>query len=209
MARRLKRAGFDVVTDPSAMHFLINLPNESVPSCIILDVRMPGVDGPALQKRLSELGSTLPIIFLTAYRDIPATVQAIKAGAHDFLNKLVAPDELFRAIENAVAHHRTLRDLKDKLDGVNARLGRLTPRELQVFELVIRGKKNKQIGAALGTTERTIKAHRKKVMEKMQVQSFTELVSLAERVGVAATDSGQHHVIATATAHRSTALSQR
>ena len=195
MARRLKQVGYDVVTYPSALHFLVNLPTESVPSCIILDVRMPRLDGPALQKRLSELGSTLPIIFLTGHRDIPATVQAIKAGAHDFLTKPVAPDDLFRAIEDAVTHHRTIRDLKDKLASVRARLGRLTPRELQVFELVIRGKKNRQIGAALGTTERTIKAHRQKVMEKMQVQSFTELVSLAERVGAAPTDSGQSHVI--------------
>jgi FixJ family two-component response regulator len=195
LARRLKQAGYDVVTYPSALHLLVNLPTESVPSCIILDVRMPSLDGPALQKRLSELGSTLPIIFLSGYRDIPATVQAIKAGAQDFLTKPVAPDELFRAIEDAVTHHRTLRDLKDKLDSVRARLGRLTPRELQVFELVIQGKKNKQIGAALGTTERTIKAHRHKVMEKMQVQSFTDLVSLAEQVGAATTDSPQYHAI--------------
>jgi FixJ family two-component response regulator len=185
MARRLKHAGYDVVTYPSAQHFLVNMPNESVPSCIILDVRMPSVDGPALQKRLSELGSTLPIIFLTGYVDIPATVQAIKAGAHDFLTKPILPDELIRAIENAVTHHRSIRDLRDKLDSVRARLRCLTPRELQVFELLIRGKKNKQIGVALGTTERTIKAHRQKVMRKMQVQSFTELVSLAERVGTA------------------------
>src|SRR6187200_33034 len=122
MARRLKQAGYDVMTYPSALHLLVNLPTESVPSCIILDVRMPSLDGPALQKRLSELGSTLPIIFLTGYRDIPATVQAIKAGAHDFLSKPVSPDELIRAIENAVAHHRTLRDLKDKLDGLHARV---------------------------------------------------------------------------------------
>ena len=195
MERRLKQAGYDAVTYPSALHFLVNLATESVPSCIILDVRMPRLDGPALQKRLSELGSALPIIFLSGYRYIPATVQAIKAGAQDFLTKPVAPDELFRAIEDAVTHHRTLRDLKDKLDSVRARLGRLTPRELQVFELVIQGKKNKQIGAALGTTERTIKAHRHKVMEKMQVQSFTDLVSLAEQVGAATTDSPQYHAI--------------
>ena len=195
MERRLTKAGYEVATYPSALHLLVNLPTESIPSCILLDVRIPGLDGPGLQKRLAELGSTLPIIFLSGYRDIPATVQAIKAGAQDFLTKPVAPDELFRAIEDAVTHHRTLRDLKDKLDSVRARLGRLTPRELQVFELVIQGKKNKQIGAALGTTERTIKAHRHKVMEKMQVQSFTDLVSLAEQVGAATTDSPQYHAI--------------
>jgi len=184
MERRLKQTGYDVATYRSAMHLLVNLPNESVPSCIILDVRMPDLDGPALQKRLGELRSTLPIIFLTGYPDIPATVQAIKAGADDFLTKPINSDELFRAIERAFAHHQTLRDLKDKLDNVRARLGRLTPRERQVFELVVGGNTNKQIGRALGPTERTIKAHRVRVMEKMQVQTLAELVSLAERVGI-------------------------
>ena len=94
-----------------------------MPSCILLDVRIPGLSGPALQKRLGELGSTLPIIFLTGYPDIPATVQAIKAGADDFLTKPVASDDLFRAIERAFAHHQALRDLKDKLDSVRARVG--------------------------------------------------------------------------------------
>ena len=109
------------------------------------------MDGPGLQKRLSELGSKLPIIFLTGYPDISATVEAIKAGADDFLAKPVVSDDLFRAIEKAFAHHRTLRDLKDKLDSVRARIGRLTPREREVFELVIRGDHNKQIARALGS----------------------------------------------------------
>ena len=123
MERRLKQAGYEVATYPSALHLLVNLPTESIPSCILLDVRIPGLDGPALQKRLAELGSTLPIIFLTGYPDIPTTVQAIKAGADDFLTKPVTSDDLFRAIEKAFAHHRTLRDLKDKLDSVRARVG--------------------------------------------------------------------------------------
>ena len=184
MERRLKQAGYEVATYPSALHLLVNLPTESIPSCILLDVRIPGLDGPALQKRLGELGSTLPIIFLTGYHDIPATVQAIKAGAHDFLTKPVTFDDLFRAIEKAFAHHQTLRDLEDKLDSVRARLGRLTPREREVFELVIRGDPNKQIARAMGCTTRTVKAHRHNVMEKMQVKSLAELVSLAERIGV-------------------------
>ncbi len=183
MERRLKHAGYDVATHPSALHFLVNLPTESVPSCIILDVRLPDLDGPALQKRLAELGSTLPIIFLTGYTDIPTTVQAIKAGADDFLTKPVEFDDLSRAIEKAFAHHQALRGLQDKLDGVRARLGRLTPRERQVFDLIVLGNTGKQIGRSLGTTERTIKAHRHRVMEKMQVQTLAELVSLAERVG--------------------------
>ena len=184
MERRLKQAGYEVATYPSALHLLVNLPTESIPSCILLDMRIPGLDGPALQKRLGELGSTLPIIFLTGYPDIPATVQVIKAGADDFLTKPVASDDLFRAIEKALAHHQTLRNLKDQLDSVRARVGRLTPREREVFELVIRGDPNKQIARAIGCTTRTVKAHRHSVMEKMQVKSLAELVSLAERIGV-------------------------
>ena len=184
MERRLKQAGYEVATYPSALHLLINLPVESVPSCMLLDVRIPDLDGPGLQKRLSELGSTLPIIFLTGNPDIPTTVRAIKAGADDFLTKPVASDDLFRAIEKAFANHRTLRDLKDKLDSVRARVGRLTPREREVFELVIRGDLNKQIARALGCTTRTVKAHRHNVMEKMQVKSLAELVSAAERTGL-------------------------
>jgi len=183
--RQLKQAGYEVASYPSALHLLVNLPAESIPSCILLDVRIPGLDGPGLQKRLSELGSTLPIIFLTGNPDIPTTVRAIKAGADDFLTKPVASDDLFRAIEKALAHHRTLRDLKNKLDSLRARVGRLTPREQEVFELVIRGDVNKQIARALGCTERTVKAHRHRVMEKMQVKSLAELVSIAERIGIA------------------------
>jgi len=183
--RRLRQAGYEVATYPSALHFLVNLPAESIPSCVILDVQIPGFDGPALQRRLAELGSTLPILFLTGHPDIPKTVQAIKAGADDFLIKPVTSDDLFRAIEKAFARHQTLRVLKDKLDSANARLGRLTPRERQVFELIIRGNPNKQVARELGCTERTVKAHRHSVMEKMQVQSLAELVSLAERVGIA------------------------
>lgn len=184
MERRLKQAGYDVATYASALHLLVNLPGESIPSCILLDMRIPGLDGPALQKRLAELGSTLPIIFVTGNPDIPTTVRVIKAGADDFLTKPVTPDDLFRAIEKALARHKTLRDLKDKFDSVRARAGRLTPRERQVFELVIRGEQNKQIARALGCTTRTVKAHRHNVMEKMEVTTLADLVSVGERVGI-------------------------
>jgi RNA polymerase sigma factor (sigma-70 family) len=184
MERRLKQAGYEVATYALAQHLLDSMPSESVPSCILLDVQIPGVNGVTLQTRLSELGSTLPIIFLTAHADIRVTVRAIKAGADDFLTKPVTSDNLLRAIERALARHQTSRDLQNKLDVVRARIGTLTPRERQVFELVIRGKTNKDVARALGRTERTIKAHRQRVMEKMRVQSLAELVSLAERVGV-------------------------
>ncbi len=188
--RRLKHAGYEVGTYPSALHFLASLPIESVPSCILLDVRIPGQSGPELQGRLKELGSTLPIIFLTGYPDIPTTVQAIRAGADDVLTKPVSSADLLQAVGRAIAHHGVMRGLKNKLDMARALIAALTPREQQVFELVIRGKQNKQIAHALGSTERTIKAHRSRVMEKMQVQTLAELVSFAERAGVLGAVSG-------------------
>ena len=106
-----------------------------MPGCILLDVRIPGLSGPELQERLSELGSTLPIIFLTGHPDIPTTVRTIKAGADDFLTKPVSSDELLQAVERAIAHHEVTRGLKSKLDVVRAHIAALTPRERQVFEL--------------------------------------------------------------------------
>jgi RNA polymerase sigma factor (sigma-70 family) len=182
--RRLKKAGYEVSTYQSAQHLLDRLPSESEPGCILLDVRIPGLSGPELQGRLSQLGSTLPIVFLTGYPDVPTTVQTIKAGAEDFLTKPVSSDQLLHAVKRALAHQEATLGLKSKLDVVRTHIATLTPREREVFELVIRGQTNKQIANALGATERTIKAHRHRVMEKMQVRSLAELVSLAERVGV-------------------------
>jgi FixJ family two-component response regulator len=188
--RRLKKAGYEVATYPSAQHLLDRPPSEAEPGCILLDVRIPGLSGPELQDRLGELGSTLPIVFLTGYPDVPTTVQTIKAGADDFLIKPVSSEDLLHAIERAIAHHEATRGLKTKLDIVRAHVATLTPREREVFELVIRGRTNKQVANALGATERTIKAHRHRVMEKMQVQSLAELVSLAERAGILGGTSG-------------------
>jgi RNA polymerase sigma factor (sigma-70 family) len=182
--RRLKKAGYEVTTYPSAQHLLDRLPNESSPGCILLDVRIPGLSGPELQSRLSALGSTLPIVFLTGYADVPTTVQVIKAGADDFLTKPVTSDQLLGTIQRAMSRHEATRGTRIKLDTIRAHIAALTPREHEVFELVIRGKTNKEVANALGATERTIKAHRHRVMEKMQVQSLAELVSLAERAGV-------------------------
>ena len=184
MERRLTKAGYEVATYASAHDLLDRLPSESVPSCILLDVRIPELSGPELQGRLGELGSTLPIIFLTGHPDVPTTVLAIKAGADDFLTKPVSSDDLLHAVERAIAHHQVTFGLKSKLDAVLALIATLTPRERQVFDRVIRGDTNKHVARALCCTERTIKAHRHRVMEKMQVRSLPELVSLAERVGV-------------------------
>lgn len=182
--RLLKREGYHVAVYPSAQDLLDRPPNESEPGCILLDVRIPGLSGPELQDRLSELGSTLPIVFLTGYADVQTTVRAIKAGAEDVLVKPVSSEELLAAVERAFAHQLAARSQRHRLDAVRATIAMLTPRERQVFELVIRGKTNKQVGNVLGATERTIKAHRHRVMEKMQVRSLAELVSLAERAGI-------------------------
>jgi FixJ family two-component response regulator len=139
---------------------------------------------------LNKLGSTLPIVFITGYPDFPTTVRTVKAGAEDFLTKPVSADELLPAIERAIARHETTTAQKNKLDLFRSRIKTLTPRERQVFELVIRGQTNKQTANALGGTERTIKAHRVRVMEKMQPRSLAELVSLAERVGLLGDASG-------------------
>ena len=185
MERHLKHAGYEVAVYASAQALLDRLPSDdSVPGCILLDVRIPGIDGLALQKRLKELGSTLPIVFVSGHVDIPVTVRALKDGAEDFLTKPVTSDDLLTAIERAFARRRAFREQQTKLDVVRALIAKLTPRERQVFELIVAGKTNKQIGSILGATERTIKAHRHGVMEKMQVRSLAELVSVAERVGV-------------------------
>jgi len=189
--RHLRYAGYEVETYASAQHLLDRLPSESEPGCILLDVRLPGLTGPELQERLRELGSTMPIIFMTGYPDIRTTVKTVKAGAEDFLTKPIPSDQLLQAVGRAVAHHNETRGLKNKIDAVRARIAALTPREREVFLLVIRGNPNKQIANALGCTERTIKAHRHRVMEKMQVRCLPELVSLAERIGVSASPTVQ------------------
>lgn len=182
--RRLKLAGYDVATYASAIDLLEASPNDDQPGCILLDVRIPGLSGPDLQSRLVEQGSKLPIIFLTGHADTPTTVRAIKAGAEDFLTKPISSEQLIEAIERALARQNAARAQRSRLDVFRAHLATLTHRERQVFDLIVRGKINKQIAHQLGTTERTVKAHRHQVMEKMQVHSLAELVSIAERLGM-------------------------
>jgi len=188
--RRLKKAGYSVATYSSAQQLLDRLPSETEPGCILLDVRIPGLSGPELQGRLRELGSTLPIVFLTGYPDVSTTVRTIKAGADDFLTKPVSSDELLATVERAIARHEKMRGQRSRLDAIRANVARLTPREREVFDLVIRGQTNKHVAKKLGATERTIKAHRHRVMEKMQVRTLAELVSLAERIGILSGISG-------------------
>jgi RNA polymerase sigma factor (sigma-70 family) len=182
--RRLRIAGYEVETYSSAQLLLDRVPAAERPGCILLDVKMPGLSGLELQGRLIELGSILPIVFVSGHADTPTTVRAIKAGAEDFLTKPASSEQLIAAIERALARYEAQRSERSKLDSILAHLARLTPRERQVFDLIVRGKINKQIATELGTTERTVKAHRHEVMEKMQVRSLAELVSSAERLGL-------------------------
>jgi FixJ family two-component response regulator len=182
--RRLQLAGYEVQIYSSAEQFLDQQPNDNNRSgCLLLDVRIPGLSGPELQGCLHEGGSTLPIVFVSAYENIQTTVQTVKAGAEDFLIKPVTSGVLLAAIERAIARHDVSRKLQSELDVLRAHVATLTPRERQVFDLMIRGKINKQIAFALGPTERTIKAHRHMVMQKMNVRSVAELVLIANRLG--------------------------
>lgn len=182
--RRLKLAGYEVETYPSAQQLLDRMPDHNEPGCILLDVQIPGLSGPELQARLKELRNMLPIVFLTGHADTQTTVRAMKDGAEDFLTKPVESAQLLDAIERAIARHLTARGARHRIDEMEALLATLTARERQVFGLVVRGRLNKQIAFELGTTERTIKAHRHQVMEKMKVQSLAELVAIAERLGL-------------------------
>jgi FixJ family two-component response regulator len=185
MSRLLRASGYQTALYESGDAFLENLPvNEA--GCILLDLRMSGVQGFELQERLAKIGNTLPIIFLTAHGDIRAGVQAIKAGAEDFLPKPVSREALLESVERALARNAGQRQQQDRLSAMRSLVARLTPREAEVFSLVVKGKLNKQIAHELGTTVRTIKAHRQALMTKLDAKSIAEAVSIAERLGLLA-----------------------
>jgi RNA polymerase sigma factor (sigma-70 family) len=179
----LNACGYQVALHGSAAQLLATHLGDE-PACILLDVQMPGVDGPQLQARLAELGHRLPIVFLTGHGDIPTSVQAIKAGAQDFLTKPVRKEKLLLTIERALAHGEQIRAMDRRIAVLRSLVARLTPRERNVFDLLVRGKPHKQIAYALGTTERTIKMHRHNLMQKCQVNSLADLTVIAERLGL-------------------------
>lgn len=180
--RRLLLAGYDVQAYSSAEQFLAQQHDDSRLGCLLLDVRIPGLGGLGLQAHLLEIGSTLPVVFVSGYDDTRTVVQTVRAGAEDFLIKPVPSQLLLEAIERAILRHEVARKRKSELDLLLNRVAKLTPRERQVHDLIIRGKINKQIAFELGTTERTIKAHRHQVMEKMGVQSLPELLRIAAQL---------------------------
>jgi len=178
---RLQLSGYEVEVYSSAKQFLDQERDESRRGCLLVDASI--TSGPTLQARLHEAGSMLPVVFFSAKEDTKTIVQTIKAGAEDFLAKSVTYDVLLAAIERAVARHDVSIKLQSKLNLLRAHVAMLTPRQRQVYELVIRGKTNKAVAIELGASERTIKAHRRRVMEKMDAQTLAELVLISERLG--------------------------
>lgn len=174
-------AGWRPVVFASAQEFL-DRPRERVPSCLVLDVSLPDLNGLELQKRIADR-SDLPIIFITGHGDIPMTVQAMKAGAIEFLTKPFGPETLLSAIDAAIERSRASLDDEVSLQILRGRYESLTLRERQVMALVVRGQLNKQVGGDLGISEITVKAHRGRMMRKVQARSLAELVNMAARLG--------------------------
>lgn len=181
VTRLLKAAGYEARSYASAGEFLLADPQPG-PGCIVLDVRMPGPSGLELQAALSKKRGSWPLIFLTGHGDIPMSVQAMKAGAVDFLTKPVQRQALLAAVTNALDIQQERESLIRKDDVLRACLESLTDRERRIMELVVEGKLNKQIAATLGIAERTVKAHRAQVMEKMKVDTLADLVRIAGRL---------------------------
>ncbi len=186
ISRLLKASGYEVADYESATSFLRAIADAKA-GCLLLDVLMPSFGGLQLQEELARLSHDWPIIFMTGHGDIPTSVRAIKAGAEDFLSKPVSKETLLEAIKRALARYAGIRESQDQLNSFRSLIATLTPREGEVFSLMARGKLNKQIAHLLGTSERTVKAHRHMVMQKLQVQTFAEAVSIAERVGLLTT----------------------
>ena len=188
LERLVRSVGLRGKTFASAPEFLQGAASDG-PSCLVLDVRMPGVSGLVLQETLAAAGHRIPIIFITGHGDITMSVRAMKAGAVDFLPKPFNDQDLLEAIQEAIARDRQARQEWAVLQAIQQRADLLTPRERDVLGLVVAGLLNKQIAAELGMSEKTVKAHRAQVMQKMQVSSVARLVLLAEKVGLTAPQS--------------------
>lgn len=192
IGRLIEASGFQVASYESGDDILMHLPS-SEPGCILLDLQMPGLNGLELQGRLAEKAPLLPIVFLTGQGSIEATVRAMKAGAEDFLEKPISGERLLDAINRALLRCEEQRSEHAQSVRLQALVASLTPREYQVFTLAVHGKRNKQIAFELGTSERTVKAHRRSVMEKLCVNSLAEAVSIADRLGLPDPVAGSAH----------------
>jgi FixJ family two-component response regulator len=183
IGRLLSASGYRVALYESGNQFLEQL-SGSEAGCILLDLDLPGLSGLELQNRLLDKAPLLPIVYLSGRGNIRASVLAMKAGAEDFLEKPASASVLLEAIDRALAQYERRRLEHERVDTLNALVAALTPREAEVFALVVRGHLNKQIAYTLGTSERTVKAHRHRVMEKLGARSLAEVVSIAERTGI-------------------------
>ncbi len=179
LERLLRAAGLQSRLFASPQQFLAQA--RDVPGCLVLDLRMPQMSGLDLQARLAKSGLQLPVIFLTGHGDVPTTVRAMKSGAADFLTKPYRGKDLLAAVQAAIEKDRIQRQIRLEQADIRRRAASLTPREMEVFRLVVSGAANKVIADRLGIAERTVKVHRARVMEKMQVVSVAELTRLAER----------------------------
>jgi FixJ family two-component response regulator len=180
----LRACDYRVALYDSATRLLDRQPSGEEPACIVLDVKMAGFSGPQLQDQLVDLGSRLPIIFVTGHGDIATSVKAIKAGAEDFLTKPVARERLLEAIRRALAHGEQMRQRDDRAAALRSLVSRLTEREYGVFALLARGKPHKQIAHQLGISERTVKFHRRNVLQKLGVRSLADLAVIADRLAL-------------------------
>lgn len=183
LTRLLRSAGWNAEAFASAADFLERAPITG-PGCVLLDVNMPGMSGLELQARMAEAGIPLPVVFLTGKGDIPMSVNAMKHGAVDFLVKPVEENVLFQALEQAIRRQAAEAATRQGRDSIMSRLARLSAREREVLEGVLQGRLNKQIAFELGIAEKTVKAHRGKVMEKMEAHTIAELVHLCHTAGI-------------------------
>jgi FixJ family two-component response regulator len=183
LERLLRSAGHEVRTFTSALEFIEGR-ELAVPACLVLDLNMPGLNGLELQEYLADKEISLPIVFITGYGTVPESVKAMKAGAFDFLQKPFSDSDLLSAISHAIETDCRAKQDHEQLKELRERLKILTPREYEVFRLVVTGMLNKQIAFQLATVEKTVKVHRARVMTKMGAQSLADLVRFADRLGI-------------------------
>jgi RNA polymerase sigma factor (sigma-70 family) len=179
----LESVGLQVVACASAQEFL-RRPRPEGPSCLVLDVRLPGLSGLELQRQLAAGDRDMPIIFITGHGDIPMSVQAMKAGAVEFLPKPFRDQDLLDAIHQALARDRQARQQRAQREALRRRFDTLTPRQREVMARMVAGRLNKQIAGELGTSEATVKTHRQQVMAKMRAESLADLIRIADQLGL-------------------------